>query len=152
MDSGFLELLKGLSPITVIVVAVLVIAVLSWARRAIRADNREDLGLKEGESLDEKIGKKVTEGFEASVNPITTAIQSGVKEISSLKTEVLGTREALADHKVEIDWLKLQVAALTGQVGGLPAVDALRARIERRKKIAAAKQDPETPPTSEGTP
>jgi len=78
---------------------------------------------------------------------------AGLQErVTKLEAEVVGLRAGLDNHGGRLPVIELQVAALTGQVGGLPAVHALRNRIERRKKIAAAKQDPETPPTSEGTP
>jgi hypothetical protein len=142
MDFSFLDYLKGLSPISMLIVVILTVIGLRWARKAIRDDNREALGLQEGETLDSKINATVQSSFTSSVSPILTELRGLTTELARISTELAGLRIGLTNHGQEIGILKLQVAALTGQVGGLPAVHALRARIERKREVASARFDP----------
>lgn len=133
MDSGLLDFLKGVTIIQAGVIAGIAIGALSWIRRVIRKDNREDLGLKDGESLQDKINASVAAGFSAAVHPLTMVLQGHERTIAEIQLEQKGQRVALANHGEQIGILGLEVASLTSQVGGPPAVHALRSRIERKQ-------------------
>jgi hypothetical protein len=135
----YLDRLKGVTLVQVVIIVAITIGVMRSAGRGlrelrarVREDNRADLGLGKDETLASKVDVSVQAGFTSAVEPIAT--------------ELSGVRAALTNHGVRLRDLEVQVAALTGQVGGLPAVHAFRARIEHKlaeKAEKAARKDGE---------
>lgn len=159
-----LQNMQGMSLASTLAVVVLTIIGMGVLRRWVQKDNRKDLGLGENETLDQKINDAIQVGFESSMRAVLTEIR-GIStkvdtvrhelegEIRELKTstekELVGLRKASTYHGHEIKELLIQVSGLTAQVSGLPAVNALRSRIER-KKIEAQTRTTTTDSSADG--
>ena len=143
MDSELLQLVKGVSPLEVIIIVGLTYVFL----RKLRSDQKTDvieavraqLGLREGERFDDKLREAIEEGFGAAVHPLTLSVQGLGSQIVEARTELHGLRESLTNHGERLAILEIEVGSLTTQVSGPTATHAFRGRIDRRKEAAAAR-------------
>lgn len=114
--TDLLELLKGTSPVTIIVIGALVYVLLRKLREDQKTDVseqvRSNLGLAEGEKFNDKLNEAISDGFASAVHPLTESISHLSATIGALSNEVKGLREGLSTHGEWIADLKTRVTML----------------------------------------